>query len=140
MMQGAGAGRFVMFLGLALLLNAGLFLTMENMISQERVRVIDALEANTIDFVRTAIDDQTKTKDRRRKPPPKPQEIKRPQARMDPNIAGEAAQLARSLARGPHPRDLLELPIGSRQRAGYSQPLQYSSSPMKRLLPLRAIA
>ena len=82
----------------ALLVNVALFVTMENMVSQDRVRVIDAMDANTIDFVRTAIDDQTKTKDRRRKPPPKPQEIKRPQARMDPNIAAEATELPTTAA------------------------------------------
>ncbi len=83
---------------MALLINVALFLTMENMISQERVRLVGAFEANTIDFVRTNIDDQTKTKDRRRKPPPKPKDIKRPQARMEPNVAAEAAQLPTTAA------------------------------------------
>ncbi len=77
----------------ALAINAGLFITMENMISRERVRLVDALDAQTIDFVRTAVDDQTKTKDRRRKPPPKPKQIKRPQARLDPNIVADATEL-----------------------------------------------
>lgn len=83
---------------IALLVNVGLFVTMENMVSQDRVRVIDAMDAQTIDFVRTSIDDQTKTKDRRRKPPPKPKQIKRPQARMDPNIAADAAELPTTAA------------------------------------------
>ena len=94
----ASGARLTTLLLLALLINAGLFLTMENMISQERVRLIGAFEANTIDFVRTNIEDQTKTKDRRRKPPPKPKDIKRPQARMEPNVAAEAAQLPTTAA------------------------------------------
>lgn len=77
----------------AFAINAGLFVTMENMISRERVRLVDAYDAQSIDFVRTAVDDQTKIKDRRRKPPPKPKQIKRPQARMDPNIAADATEL-----------------------------------------------
>ena len=83
---------------IALSINVALFITMERMISRDRVRVVDAMDAQTIDFVRTAIDDQTKTKDRRRKPPPKPKEIKRPQARMDPNIAADAAELPTTAA------------------------------------------
>ena len=82
----------------ALLVNVLLFVVMENMISRDRVRVIDAMDAQTIDFVRTSIEDQTKTKDRRRKPPPKPKEIKRPQARMDPKIAADAAELPTTAA------------------------------------------
>ena len=95
---GFSALRIPLFAAGALLMNAVLFITMENMISRDRVRVVDALDANTIDFVRTSIDDQTRTKDRRRKPPPKPKEIKRPQARMDPNLAAQAAQLPTAAA------------------------------------------
>ena len=98
MLPHAHSVRYFALLMLALVINAGLFYTMENMISRDRVRLVGALEANTIDFVRTRIDDQTKTKDRRRKPPPKPKDIKRPQARMDPNIAAEAAQLPTTAA------------------------------------------
>ncbi len=93
-----GSGRFVVLIALAGLINVGLFLIMENMISRDQVRLVDMFAANTIDFVRTNIDDQTKTKDRRRKPPPKPKDIKRPQARMDPNIAAEAAALPTTAA------------------------------------------
>ncbi|MGI9324061.1 MAG: energy transducer TonB [Pseudomonadales bacterium] len=77
----------------ALAINAALFVTMESMISRERVRLVDALDAQTIDFVRTPVNDETKIKDRRRKPPPMPKQIKRPQARMDPNIAADATEL-----------------------------------------------
>lgn len=94
----ANSSRYVTLLILAVAINVGLFLIMENMISRERVRLVDVLDANTIDFVRTNIDDQTKTKDRRRKPPPKPKDIKRPQARMDPNVAAEAAELPTTAA------------------------------------------
>ena len=90
--------RMLVIVAVALAVNAVLFVIMENMISRDRVRVIDAVDAATIDFVRTSIDDQTKTKDRRRKPPPKPKEIKRPQARMDPKIAADAAELPTTAA------------------------------------------
>jgi len=94
----SASGRYVALCMLAVVINVGLFLIMENMISRERVRLVGTFEANTIDFVRTSIDDQTRTKDRRRKPPPKPKEIKRPQARMDPNVAAEAAELPTTAA------------------------------------------
>ena len=66
----ASFGRFTGILLLALAINLGLYIVMESMISRERVRLVDALEANTIDFVRTSMDDQTRRKDRRRKPRP----------------------------------------------------------------------
>ncbi len=90
--------RVAVISGVALVVNILLFVVMENMISRDRVRVVDAVDAATIDFVRTSMDDQTKTKDRRRKPPPKPKEIKRPQARMDPKIAADAAELPTTAA------------------------------------------
>ena len=43
----------------ALVVNVLLFVVMENMISRDRVRIVDAMDAQTIDFVRTAIDDRT---------------------------------------------------------------------------------
>ncbi|CAE7314307.1 exbD2 [Symbiodinium pilosum] len=83
---------------LAIAINIILYITMENMISRDRVRLFDAVDAQTIDFVRADLENETKIKDRRRKPPPKPQEIKRPQARMDPNIAAEATELPTTAA------------------------------------------
>lgn len=67
----------------ALLINLGLYLLMENMISRDRVRVLDLFDAQTIEFVRSPVEDETRTKDRRRKPPPKPREIKKPKAEVD---------------------------------------------------------
>ena len=67
----------------ALAINLGLYLLMEGMISRDRVRVLDLFDAQTIEFVRTPMEDETRTKDRRRKPPPKPREVKRPKAEVD---------------------------------------------------------
>lgn len=67
----------------ALLINLGLYLLMENMISRDRVRVLDLFDAQTIEFVRSPMEDETRTKDRRRKPPPKPREIKKPKAEVE---------------------------------------------------------
>lgn len=73
----------------ALLINFALFLLMENMISRDRVRVLDLFNAQTIEFVRTPMEDETRTKDRRRKPPPKPREMKKPRAEVE-NVANRA--------------------------------------------------
>lgn len=67
----------------ALVINLGLYLLMESMISRDRVRVLDLFDAQTIDFVRSPMEDETRTKDRRRKPPPKPRDIKKPKAEVD---------------------------------------------------------
>lgn len=64
----------------ALGINLSLFLLMDSMISQDRVRVIDLMDTQAIEFVRTDIEEELHTKDRRRPPPPKPQEMERPQA------------------------------------------------------------
>ena len=67
----------------ALAINLGLYLLMEGMISRDRVRVLDLFDAQTIEFVRSPMEDETRTKDRRRKPPPKPRDIKKPKAQVD---------------------------------------------------------
>ena len=67
----------------ALAINFGLYLLMESMISRDRVRVLDLFDAQTIEFVRSPMQDETRTKDRRRKPPPKPREIKKPKAEVE---------------------------------------------------------
>ena len=77
-----------MILG-ALLINLGLYLLMENMISRDRVRVLDLFDAQTIEFVRAPMEDETRSKDRRKKPPPKPREIKKPKAEVE-NIANRS--------------------------------------------------
>ena len=58
----------------AVAINLGLFLLMETMVERDRSRLFNTFEAQTIEFVRTPLEDETKTKDRRRKPPPKPEE------------------------------------------------------------------
>lgn len=67
----------------ALVINTGLFVLMDGMISRDRTRLQQGVAAQTIDFVRTAVDDETKTKDRRRTPPPKPRELPKPRAVVD---------------------------------------------------------
>ncbi|MFM1896181.1 MAG: hypothetical protein RLZZ385_1255 [Pseudomonadota bacterium] len=70
----------------ALLINGGLFLLMESMVSRDRVRVLDVMDTQAIEFVRTPMQEETRTRDRRSPPPPKPQEIQRPRAEVT-NIA-----------------------------------------------------
>lgn len=77
---------------LALAINFGMFILMDGMISQDRVRVVDLLDAEQIEFVRTPIEEETRTRDRRSAPPPKPQEIERPRAQVN-NIAQRASAL-----------------------------------------------
>lgn len=67
----------------ALVINLALYLLMEGMISRDRVRVLDLFDAQTIEYVRAPIEDETRTKDRRRKPPPKPRDVKKPRAEVD---------------------------------------------------------
>ena len=74
--------RFAAILLVALAVNFGLYVLMEGMISRDRVRALNLYDAQTIEFVRTNVDDETKTKDRRRRPPPKPQAIERPRAEV----------------------------------------------------------
>ncbi|MCG8413050.1 MAG: energy transducer TonB [Pseudomonadales bacterium] len=66
----------------ALGINLSMFLLMDNMISQDRVRVVDLVETQAIEFVRSPMEEELRTKDRRSTPPPKPQEIQRPQAEV----------------------------------------------------------
>lgn len=70
-------------------INLALYLLMENMISRDRTRVLDLFDAQTIEFVRSPVQDETRTKDRRRKPPPKPREIKNPRADVE-NVANRS--------------------------------------------------
>lgn len=76
----------------ALAVNLGMFLLMDSMVSQDRVRVVNLIDAQQIEFVRTPMDEETRTRDRRRPPPPKPQEIDRPQAQVT-NIAERVSSL-----------------------------------------------
>jgi protein TonB len=73
----------------AVLINLALYLLMESMISRDRTRVLDLFDAQIIEFVRTSADDETRTKDRRRQPPPKPREVKKPRAEVQ-NVANRS--------------------------------------------------
>jgi protein TonB len=73
----------------ALGINFALYLIMENMVSRDRIRVLDLFDAKTIEFVRAPMEDETRTKDRRRKPPPKPKEIIKPRAEVQ-NVANRS--------------------------------------------------
>jgi len=66
----------------AVLVNLGMFLVMDGMVSRDRVRVVELMDAQQIEFVRTPIEEETRTRDRRSAPPPKPQEIERPRAEV----------------------------------------------------------
>jgi len=70
----------------ALVVTAAIFGLMDRMISQDRTRLVNTLDAQPIEFVRTEVDEQTKTKDRRRKPPPKPQEMKRVRSEVEASV------------------------------------------------------
>jgi protein TonB len=60
---------------------------MESMVSRDRVRVLDLFDAQTIEFVRSPVEDETRTKDRRRQPPPKPRDIKKPRAEVEDMVS-----------------------------------------------------
>jgi len=77
---------------LAVMINLGLFMVMDSMVSRDSVRVVDLMDTQQIEFVRTPIDEETRTRDRRSAPPPKPQEIRRPQADVT-NIAQRASSM-----------------------------------------------
>ncbi len=81
----------------ALGINLALFVLMDNMVSTDRVRVLDLIDAQAIEFVRTPMEEETRTKDRRSPPPPKPQEIERPRAEVD-DIAQRASSLPADVA------------------------------------------
>lgn len=82
--------RFAIPLIGAVLVNLGLFVLMERMVSRDRVRVLDLLDAQVVEFARLQEDEETRTKDRRRTPPPKPREIETPRAPTE-NVADRAA-------------------------------------------------
>lgn len=82
---------------IALAINFGLFLLMDSMISRDRMRVVNLIDSQSIDFVRTQINEETRTRDRRTPPPPKPQEIQRPRAQVQ-NIANRVSSLPMEVA------------------------------------------
>lgn len=70
----------------ALLITWAIYTLMENMISRDRSRLVNAYDAQPIEFSRTALEEQTRTKDRRKKPPPKPKEIRRIRSEVDASL------------------------------------------------------
>ncbi len=89
--------KFLLVLATAVLINVGLFLLMDSMVSRESSRVMNFVETQPIEFIRTAIDEETRSRDRRTPPPPKPQEIQRPRADVQ-TIANRVSSLPTDVA------------------------------------------
>jgi len=70
---------------------------MDSMVSRESARMVNVIDTQPIEFVRTRIDEETRTRDRRTPPPPKPQEIQRPRAEVQ-NIANRVSSLPADVA------------------------------------------
>lgn len=70
----------------ALLITSAIYALMDHMISRDRTRLVNVYDAQPIEFTRTALEEQTRTKDRRKKPPPKPKEIKRVRSEVDASV------------------------------------------------------
>jgi len=81
----------------ALFINAGMFLLMHSMVSRDRERIVNLVETQQIEFVRTPLEEETRTRDRRSAPPPKPQEIERPRAQVT-DIAQRVSSLPAQVA------------------------------------------
>lgn len=82
----------------AITVNLGLYWLMETMIGRPASNALDVVETNSIDFVRTPIEEQTRTKDRRRPPPPKPQQAERPRSRIDTEFDQTVTELPMDMA------------------------------------------
>jgi len=89
--------RLLLLLVLAGLINLGLFVVMDRMVSSDGLRTVSLVETRPIEFIRTPLDEETRTRDRRTPPPPKPQEIQRPRANVQ-NIASRVSALPTSVA------------------------------------------
>ena len=70
-----------------------LALLMDNMVSRDSLRVVELMDVQPIEFVRAPVDEETRTRDRRSAPPPKPREIDRPQAQVT-DLAQRATALS----------------------------------------------
>lgn len=81
----------------AVAINFGLFLLMDSMVSRENARVVNLIDTQPIEFIRTNMDEETRSRDRRTPPPPKPQEIQRPRADVQ-NIANRVSSLPTDVA------------------------------------------
>lgn len=84
--------KLLLVLFLALVVNIGMFVLMDSMVSTGAVRTVDIVDVQPIEFVRTPVDEETRTRDRRTPPPPAPREIVRPQAQVT-DIAQRASNL-----------------------------------------------
>jgi len=78
------------FIG-AFFITASLYVLMDRMISQDRIRLVNVYNAQPIEFVRTPLDNETRSKDRRRKPPPKPKEIKKVRSNLETSVTRAAS-------------------------------------------------
>lgn len=76
-------GVWLLLLLIAAAINAGFLLLMERMVARDGVRTVNVIDAEPVEFVRTAVEEQTRSKDRRRAPPPKPMQVERHSVRME---------------------------------------------------------
>ena len=82
----------------ALFVTLSLYVIMDRMVGRDRTRLLNAIDAQPIEFVRTPLEDRSRTKDRRRKPPPKPKQIKPVRADLQTNLSRAASLPADTLA------------------------------------------
>lgn len=75
----------------AFVITLSLYVLMDRMISQDRIRLVNTYNAQPIEFVRTPLDNQTRSKDRRRKPPPKPKEIRKVRSDLETSVTRAAS-------------------------------------------------
>jgi protein TonB len=81
--RNVGVVRWVVVGVLAVAINAGFVVLMEGMVSRDTVRSVTTRDVQPVEFLRTEIEQETRSKDRRRKPPPKPQEVKTQTTRIE---------------------------------------------------------
>ena len=89
--------KIVVSVVVAVIINIGLFLLMDSMVSQETARIVNLIDTQPIEFLRTELDEETRTRDRRTPPPPKPQTIQRPRAAVQ-SIASRVSSLPTDVA------------------------------------------
>jgi len=89
--------KFLVSVTIAVAINLGLFLLMDSMVSRDTARVVNLIDTQPIEFLRTDMDEETRSRDRRTPPPPKPQEIQRLRADVQ-NIASRVSSLPTDVA------------------------------------------
>ncbi len=82
----------------ALVITLSLYVLMDRMISQDRIRLVNTFNAQPIEFVRTPLDSETRSKDRRRKPPPKPKEIRKVRSDLETSVTRAASLPQQTMA------------------------------------------